>query len=563
MISKVRKELPPGWVEATLGEVLEFKYGRSLPARKRDNIGFPVYGSNGAVGLHSAPFTRVPTLVIGRKGSIGEVHLSHDKCWPIDTTYYVDDFYGQPPEFWLHLLGSLRLADLDRATALPGLNRNDAYKLPLRVPPLNEQKRIVGRIVELRARSRRAREALEVIPDLIEQLRQSVLAAAFHGDLTREWRAKHPKVEPASELLKRIRIERRKRWEEAELEKLKAKGLTGDKLESEFAKRRKQYKEPIPVDTTNLPDLPEGWCWAAVEQIAEWVTDGTHQPPPFTKEGIPFLVIANMVNGKIEWDKIDKWVSLEIYDKYTGIYKPRKGDIIYSTVGSYGVAVEVVAEKRFMFQRHIGHIRPLSERLSVTYLSMALNSPFTKVQADRVARGVAQKTVNLSDLRRFCIPLSPAVEQDEVVKLIGQVFQKTEAQRQFMLSSRQYLDTLDQSILSKAFRGELVPQDPNDEPASILLERIREEKALEAIKRKAKAKRREVKMKPQEMKQKDVVAVLRESTRAITPEEVFAACGFDEQSIDAFYERLRDAVIAKQIRELRKGDSVTLEAVKK
>ncbi len=92
-------------------------------------------------------------------------------------------------------------------------------------PPLNEQKRIVSRIEELQLRSRRAREALETVPDLLEQLRQSLLAAAFRGDLTKEWRKKNPDVEPASELLKRIRAERRKRWEEAELEKLKAKGL--------------------------------------------------------------------------------------------------------------------------------------------------------------------------------------------------------------------------------------------------------------------------------------------------------------------------------------------------
>ena len=135
-----------------------------------------------------------------------------------------------------------------------------------------------------------------------------------------------------------------------------------------------------------------------------------------------------------------------------------------------------------MFQRHIGHIRPLSNRLSATYLSMALNSPFVKAQSDKVARGVAQKTINLSDLRRLCIPLSPAVEQDEMVKLVGQLFEKIEAQRHTLLSSRKYLDILDQSILSQAFRGGLVPQDPDDEPASVLLERIRKEIAQRTVK---------------------------------------------------------------------------------
>ena len=128
---------------------------------------------------------------------------------------------------------------------LPRISSNQLGELIINLPPLNEQKRIVARIEELQARSRRAREALEAIPDLLDQLRQSILAAAFRGDLTKEWRERHPNVEPATELLKRIRAERRKRWEEAELEKLKAKGLSDDKLQEAFANRRKQYKEPV------------------------------------------------------------------------------------------------------------------------------------------------------------------------------------------------------------------------------------------------------------------------------------------------------------------------------
>jgi type I restriction enzyme S subunit len=96
------------------------------------------------------------------------------------------------------------------------------FELPL--PPLNEQRRIVEKIEALTARSRKAREALAAIPELLDQFRQSVLAAAFRGDLTADWREQNPDVEPAEALLERIRVERRKRWEEAELEKMRAKG---------------------------------------------------------------------------------------------------------------------------------------------------------------------------------------------------------------------------------------------------------------------------------------------------------------------------------------------------
>src|SRR6185503_10682565 len=134
--------------------------------------------------------------------------------------------------------------------------------------------RIVTKLEALQARSRRAREALDAVPPLLEKLRQSILAAAFRGDLTKDWRSKHEDVEPASELLKRIRIERRKKWEEAELAKMKAKGKapTDDKWKA-------KYKEPEPVDATGLPELPEGWCWASVDDVTAFVTDGEHATP--------------------------------------------------------------------------------------------------------------------------------------------------------------------------------------------------------------------------------------------------------------------------------------------
>src|SRR5690606_14916157 len=104
------------------------------------------------------------------------------------------------------------------------ISRKNLGDLELPLPPLNEQRRIVDKIEALTARSRRAKEALDAVPALLDKLRQSILAAAFRGDLTKEWRAAHPDVEPASVLLERIRKERRARWEEAELAKLRAKG---------------------------------------------------------------------------------------------------------------------------------------------------------------------------------------------------------------------------------------------------------------------------------------------------------------------------------------------------
>ena len=131
------------WPEVTLGDVCEMKYGRALPKADRSGCGFGVYGSNGEVGRHDHAVTSGPTIIVGRKGSFGEVNFSEAPCWPIDTTYYVDGTGTAADLRWLYYrLRALRLTDLNTAAAVPGLNRDDAYRQKLLLPPLEEQRRI-------------------------------------------------------------------------------------------------------------------------------------------------------------------------------------------------------------------------------------------------------------------------------------------------------------------------------------------------------------------------------------------------------------------------------------
>lgn len=133
------------WPLVELGEVCEFRYGKSLAAGKRDGGKYAVYGSNGVVGRHSTALSDGPTIVVGRKGSYGEVAFSPDPCWPIDTTYYIDDSATTADLKWLsHRLRGLGLTGLNRAAAIPGLNRDDAYRQRLLLPPPDEQRRIAA-----------------------------------------------------------------------------------------------------------------------------------------------------------------------------------------------------------------------------------------------------------------------------------------------------------------------------------------------------------------------------------------------------------------------------------
>ena len=128
-----------------VGDVCEFRYGKSLPEIRRTGSGFGVFGSNGEVGRHKYALTAGPTIVVGRKGSFGEVAFSAEPCWPIDTTYFVDATATKADLRWLYYqLKALPLTELNRAAAIPGLNRDDAYAQRVLLPPIEEQRRIAA-----------------------------------------------------------------------------------------------------------------------------------------------------------------------------------------------------------------------------------------------------------------------------------------------------------------------------------------------------------------------------------------------------------------------------------
>ena len=161
---------------STLGEICEFKYGKSLPATQRQPGSATVFGSNGPVGIHIERLLDGPAIIVGRKGSYGEVHYSDGPLWPIDTTYYVDENSTQCHLRWLHyLLKYLPLTTLNKSAAIPGLNREDAYRLPVLVPPLAEQRRIAAILDKADALRCKRKRSLE----LLDSLTQSIFLEMF------------------------------------------------------------------------------------------------------------------------------------------------------------------------------------------------------------------------------------------------------------------------------------------------------------------------------------------------------------------------------------------------
>ena len=221
-------------------------------------------------------------------------------------------------------------------------------------------------------------------------LRQKILDLAIHGKLVPQ----DPNDEPASVLLERIRAEKERLIKEGKIKKPKKAKATCDKPHYPF-------------------ELPEGWVWCKLEDYVLSVTDGDHQAPPKSSNGVPFLVISNIATWKIDFTNT-RYVPKEYYENIHEDRKAKRGDILFSVTGSYGIVVNVETDQEFCFQRHIGLIKPF---IGQEYLSYILMSGYIKGLCDNLATGTAQKTVGLDTLRSFYIPIAPIPEQKRIVSL--------------------------------------------------------------------------------------------------------------------------------------------------
>lgn len=366
----------------------------------------------------------------------------------------------------------------------------ESLKVP--VPPTSEQQRILDETDELLSDLDAGVAALERVQAKLKHYRAAVLKAAVEGALTAEWRDQHPTTEPASALLTRILAERRRRWEETQLSKFKANGQEPPK------NWKTKYKEPVKPETAHLAILPDGWCWASIEQISVLVTDGDHNPPKRVKEGVPHLTAKNVKNLKLNNEGCS-FLSQHNASRVFRRYHPNAGDLIVTCVGTVGRTAIVPDGFEFSPDRNLAAIRFSSAGPSVNYVQYYLESPRTQVTLMSASGSTAQPHLYLGDLRCLSVALPSAAEQEAIIEAVEDQLSVIEHLDYDIELRVKSAHVLRQSILRHAFTGQLVPQDPTDEPASELLKRIgaqREE--LFRLAQAAKlAKRTGPKMKPE------------------------------------------------------------------
>ena len=351
-------------------------------------------------------------------------------------------------------------------TTFKELSKKRAALLPFPLAPLPEQHRIVAKIESLFARLDEGVAALKRAEAKLERYRASVLRAAVEGRLTERWRRENPPEETGEELLRRILAERRKHWEAEQLAKFAAKGRKPPR------NWNAKYKEPVAPDTSGVPELPEGWCWTTVDELTagnRTSAYGVLKPGPEVPGGIPLVRVGNIQNGVVSGSL--KRIAPEVASRYRRT-RLRGGELLITLVGAIGRTAVVPDDLSGANTARAVGVVPVSPMLDPRWMELWFRSPVERLRMIGRAHEVARKTLNLEDVRSATVALPPRCEQLAILLAVEKTERGSTPTAERVRASRSHAATLRESILKRAFEGRLVPQDPADEPASVLMERI-------------------------------------------------------------------------------------------
>jgi len=478
-------KLPRGWVWAKIEDVLQTLESGGRPRGGVRNIKEGVPSIGGEHLLYNGGFDFTNIRYIPRefyekmaKGKIQkkDILVVKDGATTGKTAFVADSFpfseaavnehvfilrifegYMEPKYlfFWMQSpYGQSCVKENFKGTAQGGINSYFVKNSSFALPPLPEQHRIVAKIEELFTKLDAGVEALKKVKAQLKRYRQAVLKHAFEGKLTEEWRKAHRgEIEPASVLLERIKEERKK-----------AKG---------------KYKELPPLDTSNLPELPEGWVWTRVGEVME---PSKEKVDPTKVEEVPYISLEHIEKdtGKL----LGHGHSSEVRSSKT---KFNSGDLLYGKLRPYLNKVHLANFEGVCSTDIL--VFPKADIPNAFFLYRFMCRDFVNYASQNVS-GVNLPRVSFKTLAQFEIALPPLLEQHKIVEEIERRLSVADEVEKIVEQNLKRAEKLRQSILKKAFEGKLVPQDPSDEPAEKLLERIRAEKARHEAEGKKKRKMR-------------------------------------------------------------------------
>lgn len=456
-----------------------------------------------------------------------------------------DNYYDK--QFLIYLLPPYLKAinDATSSITVKHLSSKTLSEILFPLPPLNEQKRIADKIDELFSELDNGIEELETAQKKLELYRQSLLKSAVEGKLSKEWRETQTEVSKTGEqLLARILKERRERWEQEKLKEFAEKGKNPPKNWQE------KYPEPVQPDTENLPQLPESWVWSSIGQCFEVKIGATpsRKIPDYWNGEIPW-VSSGEVRFNLITETKESITPFGLNNSSTQLNP--KGSVLLGMIGEGKTRGQVaILDIEAANNQNCAAIWVPQTDISSYYVYYWLWSQYE--QTRRSSSGNNQPALNKSIVEKIPFPLTSIDEINEIVKIISRELVKLD---ELLISNENLLITLKsqkQNILKKAFNGSLVHQDPNDEPAQVLLARIQQQREAEALAKKATPKQRSTpKPKKEVGMSQSILEILQQQSDWISGQELATAFGLNGNSkieeIEQFYEQLRTLSIDDKI----------------
>ncbi|OGS95201.1 MAG: hypothetical protein A3G79_00100 [Gallionellales bacterium RIFCSPLOWO2_12_FULL_57_18] len=485
---KAESILPDGWCSTTLEKIASWGSG-GTPSRNVERYfqgTIPWVKTGELEGKYireteehiSEEALKNSSAKIFPKGSVGiamyGATIGKLSIWGINASTNQACAVGIPTEainnefLYYYLLSERQnLIKAGKGGAQPNLSQGIIKEWSINLPPINEQHRIVAKIEELFSELDKGIENLKTARAQLKVYRQALLKHAFEGKLTAQWRAENQdKLETADALLKRIQQERTQRYQQ-QLADWQADG--GSK-----PKTPKLLPPLTAEELAELPELPEGWGWVKYGDLCSIVRNGI-SAKPVGESGTPIFRISAV--RPLFFDMTD----IRFIDNTTGefdAYCLERGDLVFTRYNGsrryVGVCAEYRSDEKRLFPDKLVQTRVFSKYLSTSYLEKALNSGASRKFVESKIRTTAgQSGVSGDDIKNIPVPFCSTDEQMQIVEALESKLSEVDQLDQTITTSLQQAEALRQSILKKAFSGQLVPQDPHDEPASELLNRIK------------------------------------------------------------------------------------------
>ena len=456
-----------GWAVELLGKLCSITTG-SKDVNEGNPVGqYPFFTCAQEISKCNAYSFDGAAILIAGNGNFS-VKKYEGKFEAYQRTYVLQNFAID--HYYLFYFISHRLGEITKdnfGSTIRYIRIGNLTDYPVSFPSINEQHRIVAKIEELFSELDQGVASLKTAREQLKVYRQSLLKNAFEGKLTATWRAAHrDQLETAAALQQRIAHERQSRHHQ-QLADWQANGQPGPKP---------KLPKPLPPLTAEelaeLPELPAGWFGGRLGWMTCGVEYGTAAKSA-EQGACPVLRMGNIQNGKFNWASLVFTDDLEEIAKY----RLSEGDVLFNRTNSpelVGKSAVFKGGRSALFAGYLIRVNQIPSIVLSGYLNYFLNSPIARQHGNTVKTdGVNQSNINGEKLINYPFPFCGIEEQNQIVQELESKLSEADQLDQTLATALQQADALRQSILKKAFHGQLVKQDKNEEPATALLERIR------------------------------------------------------------------------------------------